>query len=32
MIQRFLEPEEIAHSATMLLENDGINGEILVVD
>ena len=32
MINRYVAPDEIAHAATALLENDVITGQILTVD
>ncbi len=32
LIDRFIEPEEIAHAITFLLENDAMCGEVLTID
>jgi 3-oxoacyl-[acyl-carrier protein] reductase len=32
MINRFIEPEEIAHIAVALLENDAITGQVITID
>ena len=32
MIERFIQPEEIAHMASAIIENDAITGQVITVD